>query len=309
MPNWNDTLTELKSDSRGPHDRLRFKYLKQLSKHTGRDVLVYYSGWLQKGQLVQQFPADFSIGDADKIGFMTCSKGYKKERGLDLLLHTPGGDVAATESIIDYLHSLYDGDIRAVIPQLAMSGGTLIATSCKEIIMGKQSSIGPVDPQIQGMPAEGIVEEFKRAVQEVQTNPAAIPIWQPIISKYWPTLITSCEHAIDWSETILRDNLAKCMLAADEEAVRKPKLDAIAKLLGKQSTSKSHSRHINPTKAKEIGLRITMLEDDQKLQDIVLTLHHSLVLTLMQTGAVKVIENHRGIAHVTALQQFQVKAP
>lgn len=304
MPNWNDTLTELQADSRGPHDRLRLKYLKQLSSHTGRDILVYYSGWLQKGQLAQQFPSEFSIGDADKIGFMTCSKGYKKDRGLDLLLHTPGGDVAATESIIDYLHSLYDGDIRAIIPQMAMSGGTLIAVSCKEVIMGRQSSIGPVDPQIQGMPAEAIVEEFKRAVAEVKDAPHAIPLWQPIISKYWPTLITSCEHAIDWSDKLLRGSLAKCMLAGDSQEDREVKLDKIADLLGKQSTSKAHNRHINPEKAIEIGLKVTMLEDDQKLQDIVLTLHHALMLTLMQTAAVKVIENHRGIAHVAGFQQI-----
>jgi len=77
--------------------------------------------------------------------------------------HTPGGDVAATESIVSYLQSLYDGNIRAIIPQLAMSGGTLIALSCKEIIMGRQSSIGPVDPQVAGMPAQGLLEEFELA--------------------------------------------------------------------------------------------------------------------------------------------------
>ena len=39
-------------------------------------------------------------------------------------------------------------DIRAIIPQTSMSGGTMIACSCKEILMGKHSSLGPVDPQI-----------------------------------------------------------------------------------------------------------------------------------------------------------------
>jgi len=302
MPNWNDTLTELQSDARGAHDRLRNKYLKKLSAHTGRDILVYYSGWLQKSSLAQQRGADFAIGDADKIGFMTCSKGYSKQRGLDLLLHTPGGDVAATESIIDYLHSLYDGDIRAIVPQLAMSGGTLMAVSCKEIVMGRQSSIGPVDPQIAGMPAEGIVEEFRRAVAEVTANPSAMHIWQPIISKYWPTLLTTCEHAIDWSDKLLRGYLAKCMFAGEAEDIQKPKLDEIANLLGKQATSKAHNRHINPDRALELGIKVTRLEDDDRLQDLVLTLHHALILTFAQTSAVKVIENHRGIAHVTAIQ-------
>ena len=43
-------------------------------------------------------------------------------KGLDLILQTPGGDVAATESPIDYLHSLCKGNIRAIVPQLAGLG-------------------------------------------------------------------------------------------------------------------------------------------------------------------------------------------
>ncbi|KAB7778861.1 S49 family peptidase [Xanthomonas sp. LMG 12459] len=299
MPNWNETLAELQANSQGPHDRLRHKYLKRLARHTGRNVLVYYSGWLQKSAMQG---VDFHITDADKIGFMTCSKDLDRSKGLDLFLHTPGGDVAATESIIDYLHSLYSGNIRAVVPQISMSGGTLMAVACREILMGRQSSIGPVDPQIAGMPAQGILEEFKRAVDEVQQNNAAIPIWQPIIQKYWPTLITSCEHAVDWSDSLLRDYLKNCMFQGEAQAVLDPKLDAIANLLGKQSTSKSHNRHINPVKAAELGLKVVKLEDDQKLQDLVLTLHHSLILTFAQTAAVKIIENDRGVSYLTAAQ-------
>jgi hypothetical protein len=296
MPNWSQTLTELQANSQSPFDRLRHKYLKQLSKHTGRNTLIYYSGWLQKGNLRG---VDFSIGDADKTGFMTCSHGVKRERGLDLILHTPGGDVAATESIIDYLHSLYDGNIRAIIPQLAMSGGTLMALSCREIVMGRQSSIGPVDPQIGGMPAQGVLEEFKRAIQEVTDNPEAMPVWKEIISKYWPTLITTCEHASNWSDELLRGYLAKCMFADDEKDLLAQKLQQVSDLLGKQTTSRNHARHINPDKAKASGLRITDLEQDPKLQDLVLTIHHALSHTFANTPAVKIIENNLANTYAT----------
>ena len=50
----------------------------------------------------------------------------------------------------------------AFVPQLAMSGGTMMACACREIYMGRQSSIGPTDPQFGGTPASGIVEEFQR---------------------------------------------------------------------------------------------------------------------------------------------------
>lgn len=39
-----------------------------------------------------------------------------KDKGLDLILHTPGGDVAATESIIDYLQSIFKDNIRVIVP-------------------------------------------------------------------------------------------------------------------------------------------------------------------------------------------------
>lgn len=305
MPNWNDVLSELEGYNKGPHDQIRLKYLNKLHRHTKRNVLVYYSGWLQKPGLRG---VDYSINDADKTGFMTCSHGVDRSKGLDLILHTPGGDVAATESIIDYLHSLYDGNIRAIIPQMAMSGGTLIALSCKDIVMGRQSSLGPVDPQIGGMPAQGIIEEFNLAATQIANDQSRIPLWQPIIAKYWPTLITSCQHAIDWSDDLMRRFLTNCMFATDDAATRKTKIDNIANMLGKQSTSKSHNRHISQDMAVSLGLKITKLEDDSALQDIVLTLHHALTITFAQTGAVKIMENHKGVAYVQQVQAVRVSA-
>ena len=41
--------------------------------------------------------------------------------------------------------------MRAFIPQISMSAGTMIAMSCREIIMGEQSSLGPIDPQMGGI--------------------------------------------------------------------------------------------------------------------------------------------------------------
>ena len=122
-----------------------------------------------------------------------------RQKGLDLLLHTPGGDAAATESLVDYLRSMFGHNIRAIVPQLAMSAGTMMACACQEIAMGKGSSLGPIDPQIGGIAAHGVVEEFRRAIREVTSDPRLIPIWQPILAKYSPTLIGECEKAMDWA--------------------------------------------------------------------------------------------------------------
>ncbi|QDE37782.1 S49 family peptidase [Luteibacter pinisoli] len=298
MPNWNETLAELDGDGESRFDRLRKKYLTKLADHTGRNVLVYYSAWLQQND---SWVTDLGICDADKAGFMTCSHGVRRDRGLDIILHTPGGDLAATEAIIDYLHSMYDGDIRALVPQLAMSGGTLMALSCKEIIMGRQSSLGPVDPQISGFPAQGVIEEFARAGREVSEDPSTIPLWSAILGKYWPTLLTSCEHASTWSDELLRGYLSKCMFAGDDPIARARKLDQVSDLLGKHSTSRNHARHISPERAAAAGLHITALEDDQTLQDLVLTLHHGLSHTFASTDTAKIIANDSGTTYTLSM--------
>ena len=190
MPNWHDILNEINKIG-SPFDVIRRDYLKKLSDYTGRNTIVYYSGWLQKN--VQ----GTEVNDSDKTGLMTVINGLDRNKGLDLILHTPGGLTAATESIVDYLHSMFGNNIRAIVPQLAMSAGTMIACSCKSILMGKQSNLGPIDPQLGPYPAHGIVEEFHRAYDEIKAaqlkviqqrnDPKAIAeanatmaVWQPI---------------------------------------------------------------------------------------------------------------------------------
>ena len=70
-----------------------------------------------------------------------------KGKVLDLVLHSPGGSLEAADQIVQYIRSKYE-HIRAIIPQNAMSAATMIACACDEIVMGKQSAIGPTDPQI-----------------------------------------------------------------------------------------------------------------------------------------------------------------
>ncbi len=133
-------------------DTVRRKYLAQLSAHTGRNTIAYYSGFLAKPEI------DSEITDEDKHGFMGAIHGLERAKGLDLLIHTPGGNIAATQSLVDYLHRMFGTDIRAIVPQIAMSAGTMLACSCKEIVMGNHSNLGPIDPHLRGIPARGVIQ-------------------------------------------------------------------------------------------------------------------------------------------------------
>lgn len=297
MVAWEGILQEIAEErSASAFDRVRRRHLRQLADITGRNVIAYYSGWLQRPHILRFDPEAFSVNDNDQNGFMTTIHGLDRSKGLDLLLHTPGGGVAATESLVGYLRSMFDTDIRAIVPQLAQSAGTMIACSCKSIVMGKQSNLGPIDPQFRGIPAHGVIEEFERAFTEIQQDNAKIPIWQPIIAQYPPTFIGDCEKAIEWSNQIVGAWLVSGMFLGDPDATAKSV--RIVDELSDHALTKAHDRHISSKRATEIGLEIENLEDNQQLQDAVLSVHHAFTHTLASTSAVKVIENHEGNAFI-----------
>lgn len=301
MPDWNQILNEIK-EAGSTHDIIRRDYLKKLHQLTCRNVIIYYSGWLQKRNL-----DGVEVNDADKNGFMTVIHGLDHSKGLDLLLHTPGGETAATESLVDYLRAMFGSDIRAIVPQLALSAGTMIACACKEIIMGKQSSLGPIDPQFRGIPAHGVVEEFKRADDEISRDPRKIPIWQPILAKYTPAFIGECEKAVEWANEMVKEWLLSGMFRGRKTHSKIERVNNIVSELGNHALSKSHARHLSYDKCKKMGLKVKRLEDDQKLQDAVLSLHHACIHTLGSSPAFKIIENHEGKAFIQIAHQVIVQ--
>jgi ClpP class serine protease len=78
------------------------------------------------------------------------------EQPIDLILHTPGGLVLASEQIAQALLR-HKGKVTVMVPHYAMSGGTLIALAADEIIMDANAVLGPVDPQIGEYPAASIL--------------------------------------------------------------------------------------------------------------------------------------------------------
>ncbi len=76
---------------------------------------------------------------------------------IDLILHTPGGLVLAAMQIARAVEA-HPARVTVYVPVYAMSGGTLITLAADEIVMGEFSMLGPIDPQIMGLPAASIVK-------------------------------------------------------------------------------------------------------------------------------------------------------
>jgi hypothetical protein len=123
-------------------------------------------------------------------------------------------------------------------------------------------------------------------------------VWQPILQQYTPTLLGNCKNAIDWSEQFTRDRLANNMFLDLSEAEKQQKIASVIQRLTEYDQVKLHERQINYNEAREIGLKIGLIEDDQRLQDLVLTVHHCFMHTLSNTAAIKLIENQKGAASI-----------
>lgn len=294
VPSWREISRRVRNQEH-PLNTLRHTYLKHLNEYTGRNIITYYSAFIQKPGF-----EGLAIDDNDKNAFMQAMCGLDKSKGLDLILHTPGGNIAATESIVYYLREMFGKDIRVIIPQIAMSAGTMIALSSKEIIMGKQSNLGPIDPQFGGMSCAGIIEEFERAKTEVAQNPNLSYLWSPIIGKYHPTFIGDCQKAVEWAEKIVKEWLKTNMFSKDKN--KDAKADSVVSFLSSHNDTYSHSRHIHTKDLKKLGIKVKQLEgfdnrtigDCKDFQDCVLTLHHSYMHSLAETDAMKIVENHVG---------------
>ena len=78
------------------------------------------------------------------------------EKPIDVILHTPGGLVLASEQIAHALNA-HPAQVNVFVPHYAMSGGTLIALAADEIIMDQHAALGPVDPQVGQFPAVSVL--------------------------------------------------------------------------------------------------------------------------------------------------------
>lgn len=283
MPIRNDIIDKLNEDPT-QLDFLRKSYIEELSNYTDRNVITYYSSWMTKAAENQD------INDSDMTGFMSSVHGLDRTKGLDLILHTPGGSPTASELIVKYLRKLFNNDIRVIVPHMAMSAGTMIACSAKEIIMGYQSSLGPIDPQFSGIPAYNVKAEFEEAEKDLQINPGNAQYWAIKLQQYPAAFLKSAIDAIELSQVLVTEWLGTAMfdrrIPEDQRAINQ-----IVSSLNEHTNSLVHDRHFDCDHCRQIGLKIAQLETDQELQDKVLSLHHISMLTLEGTSTVKMIEN------------------
>jgi ClpP class serine protease len=152
---------------------------------------------------------------------------------IDLILHTPGGLVLATEQIAMAL-CRHPGKVTVFIPHYAMSGGTLLALAADEIVMDENAVLGPVDPQLGQWPASSILKVVEqKSVDQVDDE----------------TLIMAdvARKAVGQIRSLVINILSHGQMARD-------KAEKLAELLS--SGIWTHDYPIGVYEAKELGLQV-----------------------------------------------------
>jgi|688.fasta_scaffold01417_26 ATP-dependent protease ClpP protease subunit len=306
MPSWNELVEEFQKlpDDQQRSTWLRDKQtetLKSISSLRGDSNVVFYtSAFLQKPGAP---PPTIQITSEDLNGFMSVIFGMNWSKPLTLLLHTPGGVTNAAETIVEYIRSKF-AEVEVVVPTYAMSAGTMIALSSNRIVMGRQSQLGPIDPQlvISGtmVSARAIVDQFEKAKAEILGDvKAGIPgdvraahAWAPVLQSLGPALLVQAQYALQYGEEMVGKWLASYMLAGKpDRATLGPQ---IANHFNDAGKHKSHGRRIGREEARQQGVTIEDMEADQRLQDLVLTAYHIATISFERSVATKVLATHTG---------------
>ena len=310
MATWSELQDELRKtppQERGPLiDGKCHQTTKQIADIYSRNVIYYASSFLQKPQVSGLLN---SINREDLNGFMAGVHGLEFDRGLLLILHTPGGLPEAAQTIVDYLRSKFRA-IDVLIPTYAMSAGTMIALGCDRIMMGRQSQLGPTDPQLivdnRPFSAHSIVDQFEEAKQNIAGNPILAHAWAPVLRPFGPALLQEARKSIAYGERLVQGWLQEYMFAERSNP------DTLANKAAKYFSSSDHGSHgsrIDREEARRQQLEIIDLEDNQDLQDQVLTLYHLSTIVFEQGPAVKSVVSSNGRMWVKNLDEVVQQLP
>ncbi|WP_333691819.1 SDH family Clp fold serine proteinase [Chloroflexus sp.] len=140
-------------------DAARQRLLEQLERKRKSRVIALIHR--QETMSLLGFPLVRYISIEDSEAVLRAIKMTDRDIPIDLILHTPGGLVLASEQIARALQK-HQAKVTVFVPHYAMSGGTLIALAADEIVMDENAVLGPVDPQLGQHPAASILRVLER---------------------------------------------------------------------------------------------------------------------------------------------------
>lgn len=265
--------------------RLRQEVMRRIQQITGRPIICYVT----RTRNIPQ-DADAYIEDGDLTGWddlISTTEGGT----VDVFIVSNGGSAEVAERMVVSLRERFES-VRFIVPHNAYSAATLICFSGDVILMGSNSTLGPIDPQIGGIPARAILRGFQEVEERLRDEgPSALTAYMPLLQKYDLPILEICKTAQKLAEELAQEFLHEYMLSDADIAT-------ITKCVGAFSNydeQKSHARGIHRKKARQYGLKIIDIEDTPGLSELVRSLYNQYDLWFDKTPFYKMFENAFGI--------------
>lgn len=137
----------------------RLRMMNRLERKRGSRVIALIHRQEQMALLGVPLFRYINIEDSEQV--LRAIRLTPSDMPIDLILHTPGGLVLASEQIALALRA-HEAPVTVFIPHYAMSGGTMIALAANQIVMDRNAVLGPVDPQLGEYPASSILSVIDR---------------------------------------------------------------------------------------------------------------------------------------------------
>jgi ClpP class serine protease len=132
----------------------RFRLIREIEKKRNSRVITLIHRQESLSLLGLPISRYINIEDSEQV--LRAIRMTPDDMPIDIILHTPGGLVLAAEQIAHAIMR-HPSKVTVFVPHYAMSGGTMIALACDEIVMDENAVLGPVDPQLGNYPAASIL--------------------------------------------------------------------------------------------------------------------------------------------------------
>ena len=161
-----DEMTEIvTADSSDPtHPHTAHDKMEDLAEPSARTPLyaALHSDRYRRQDLIREIQAESGfrhicyvssgschIKHEDAIYFRDLLHRIDDNENVELMLHTPGGDIDAAEKLILMIRDkIGSGGFRIVVPHCCKSAGTLMVLGADTVVMSDTSELGPIDPQV-----------------------------------------------------------------------------------------------------------------------------------------------------------------
>jgi len=289
---WTNYITQLQQQAANQEQlvqlnplELRLACYKDIEALRGRPLIVYAARFITSP--ISNAPNSIDLADVDGFTDLINSISSESET-IDVVIHSPGGKPDATERLVYLLRKRFK-EVHFLVPHSAYSAATMLALSGDSIVLHSSATLGPIDPQINGIPARSIKKGFSKVKDSIK--PETLPAYLPLIEKYSLELLEICDDSEKLSRELVTEWLKAHMLK-DESAG-----EAVNKAVDFFADYDSHLMHSRPLvleKIKDLGLTISYA--DQTLNELLWEAYILIENFFQMSSFIKLFENTRGIS-------------